>query len=48
MMPLIFAIFMASLPSGLTLYMLVGAMFSVVQQGYFMKQPKTLSSGSKA
>lgn len=48
MMPLIFAFFMANLPSGLTLYMLVGALFSVVQQGYLLKQPKTLSSGSKA
>ncbi|MGZ3723262.1 MAG: membrane protein insertase YidC [Bdellovibrionales bacterium] len=48
MMPLVFSIFLASTPSGLTLYMWVGALFSVVQQGYFMKQPKTLSSGSKA
>jgi YidC/Oxa1 family membrane protein insertase len=48
MMPLIFTFFMVQLPSGLTLYMLVGALFSIVQQGYFLKQPKTLSSGSKA
>jgi YidC/Oxa1 family membrane protein insertase len=46
MMPLIFTFFMVSLPSGLTLYMLVGAAFSVAQQSYFMKQPKTLSSGN--
>lgn len=37
MMPLIFTGFMLSLPSGLTLYMLVGAVFSVAQQTYFMK-----------
>lgn len=48
MMPLVFTFFMASLPSGLTLYMLIGAIFSVAQQFYFIKQPKTLSSGSKA
>jgi YidC/Oxa1 family membrane protein insertase len=38
MMPLMFTFFMVSLPSGLTLYMLVGAVFSVAQQTYFMKQ----------
>lgn len=42
MMPLIFTIFMVTLPSGLTLYMLVGAVFSVIQQYYFMKPSKTL------
>lgn len=47
MMPLIFTFFMVSLPSGLTLYMWIGAVFSVAQQTYFMKQPKTLSSGTK-
>jgi len=47
-MPLLFTFFMIQLPSGLTLYMLVSSIFSVVQQSYFMKQPKTLSSGSKA
>lgn len=36
-MPLIFTFFMASLPSGLTLYMWVGAVFSVLQQMYFLK-----------
>ncbi len=39
-MPLIFTFFMVSLPSGLTLYMLVGAVFSVAQQMYFLKQTK--------
>lgn len=41
-MPLIFTVFMVQLPSGLTLYMLVGAVFSVVQMMYFMKPTKTL------
>lgn len=41
MMPLVFTFFMVSLPSGLTLYMLVGAVFSVAQQTYFMKTHKT-------
>jgi len=47
MMPIIFTFFMISLPSGLSLYMLIGALFSVVQQTYFLKQSKTLVSGSK-
>ncbi len=43
MMPLIFTFFMVSLPSGLTLYMWVGAVFSVIQQLYFMRdKPKPL------
>ncbi len=41
LMPFIFTFFMASLPSGLTLYMLVGAVFGVVQQMYFMRNTKT-------
>jgi YidC/Oxa1 family membrane protein insertase len=36
-MPLMFAAFMLSLPSGLTLYIFVSALFAVVQQFYFMK-----------
>lgn len=40
MMPLIFTFFMIALPSGLTLYMLVGAVFSVLQQLYFMRDRK--------
>ncbi len=36
-MPLIFIVFMFPLPSGLTLYMWVGAIFSVLQQLYFMR-----------
>lgn len=37
MMPIVFTFFMVSLPSGLTLYMWVGALFSVLQQMYFMR-----------
>ncbi len=45
MMPLIFTFFMVSLPSGLTLYMWVGAVFSVLQQLYFLRAtPKPLVS----
>ena len=40
-MPLIFTFFMVKLPSGLTLYMWIGAVFSVAQQLYFMKATKT-------
>ncbi|MGE0528911.1 MAG: membrane protein insertase YidC, partial [Bdellovibrionales bacterium] len=47
MMPLIFTFFMVSLPSGLTLYMLVGAIFSVLQQLYFMKDSKPTLAGAK-
>ena len=44
MMPLIFYIFYG-FPAQWTglLYMLVGALFSVIQQTYFMKQSKTLA-----
>ncbi|NJL23941.1 MAG: membrane protein insertase YidC [Calothrix sp. SM1_5_4] len=46
MMPLIFTFFMVSLPSGLTLYMLVGAVFSVAQQMYFMKSSPPVTAGT--
>lgn len=36
-MPIMFAFFMISLPSGLTLYIWVSALFAVVQQYYFVK-----------
>ncbi len=42
MMPILFTFFMLSLPSGLTLYMFVGAVFSVLQQLYFMRDSKPL------
>lgn len=38
-MPLIFTVFMINLPSGLTLYMFVSALFGVIQQ-YFMVRNK--------
>ena len=38
-MPLIFTVFMVNLPSGLTLYMFVSALFGVIQQ-YFMVRNK--------
>jgi YidC/Oxa1 family membrane protein insertase len=41
-MPLIFSFFMLSLPSGLTLYIWVSALFAVVQQFYFMKSHNPL------
>jgi YidC/Oxa1 family membrane protein insertase len=46
-MPLIFTFFMVTLPSGLTLYMWVGSVFSVLQQLYFLKQSNTSSGGVK-
>jgi len=36
-MPLIFTVFMINLPSGLTLYMFVSALFGVIQQYAMMK-----------
>lgn len=36
-MPLIFTVFMINLPSGLTLYMFVSALFGVIQQYFMMK-----------
>lgn len=36
-LPVIFAFFMISLPSGLTLYITVSSIFGVIQQIYFMK-----------
>jgi len=41
-MPLLFSVFMVSLPSGLTLYIWVSALFAVVQQFYFMKSHNPL------
>lgn len=42
-MPLLFTFFMVGLPSGLTLYMWVGALFSVLQQLYFMRDGSGLT-----
>ena len=37
-MPVIFGVFMVSLPSGLTVYMLVNALTSIAQQAYLNKK----------
>ncbi len=37
-MPIIFSLFMLPLPSGLTLYIFVSALFGVLQQMYFMRE----------
>ena len=39
-MPLLFTFFMVSLPSGLTLYIFISALFGILQQIYFMKEKK--------
>lgn len=46
-MPLIFIFFMFPLPSGLTLYMWVGAIFSVLQQLYFMRDGSAAAAPSR-
>lgn len=47
MMPIVFTFFMLSLPSGLTLYMWVGAVFSVLQQLYFMRDGSAAAAPSR-
>ena len=42
-MPIIFTVFMFSLPSGLTLYNFVSALFGVVQQ-YFLLKDKAVKA----
>ena len=42
-LPLVFCLFMISLPSGLTLYILISTVFGVVQQQIFMTEKKDLS-----
>lgn len=37
-LPVVFTLFMVSLPSGLTLYILVSTVFGIFQQTYFMRQ----------
>ena len=41
-MPIMFSFLMVNLPSGLTLYIWVSALFAVVQQFYFMKSHNRL------
>ncbi len=40
-MPIVFSVMMVTLPSGLTLYIFVSALFAVLQQLYFMKDKNT-------
>lgn len=42
-LPLVFTLFMVTLPSGLTLYMCVSSLFGIIQQYFFLKQ-KTRSA----
>lgn len=46
-MPVVFSVFMISLPSGLTLYMFVSALFGIIQQYIFMRE-KTSTSAKPA
>lgn len=43
-MPLIFTLFMVTLPSGLTLYNFISALFGVVQQYFLLKETKSPSA----
>lgn len=43
-MPVMFALFMAGLPSALTLYMFVSTLFGIAQQLYFMRDKKKENS----
>ncbi|MCB9027172.1 MAG: membrane protein insertase YidC [Bdellovibrionaceae bacterium] len=43
-MPIIFSLFMITLPSGLTLYILVSALFAVIQQVIVMRDSKPLTA----
>ncbi len=43
-MPLIFTLFMVTLPSGLTLYNFISALFGVVQQYFLLKETKSKSA----
>lgn len=40
-MPIIFSLFMITLPSGLTLYNFISALFGVIQQYFLLRQTKT-------
>ncbi|AZZ38239.1 membrane protein insertase [Bdellovibrio sp. qaytius] len=42
-MPILFTLFMLTLPSGLTLYNFVSALFGVIQQYFLLKEAKTKS-----
>lgn len=40
-LPVVFTVFMLQLPAGLTLYMVVSAVFGIVQQWFILREPKT-------
>jgi YidC/Oxa1 family membrane protein insertase len=46
-MPVIFSLFMISLPSGLTLYIFVSTLFAIIQQYFFMRDKSTVQSRVK-
>lgn len=46
-MPVIFSVFMLSLPSGLTLYIFVSTLFGIIQQYIFMRDKSTASGRVK-
>ena len=47
-MPLVFAIFMIALPSGLALYILISTLFGIAQQKAFMRDPKAAQAMKEA
>lgn len=47
-LPLVFCLFMISLPAGLTLYILISTVFGVVQQQLFMRDKNSQKAISKA
>jgi len=44
-MPVIFSVFMLTLPSGLTLYIFVSTLFGIIQQYYFMRDKSKTAPG---
>jgi YidC/Oxa1 family membrane protein insertase len=46
-MPVIFSLFMISLPSGLTLYIFVSTLFAIIQQYFFMRDKSTIQGRVK-
>jgi YidC/Oxa1 family membrane protein insertase len=47
-MPVIFSLFMLSLPSGLTLYIFISTLFGILQQMFFMRDKGTVQSTNAA
>ncbi len=46
-MPIVFSFMMISLPSGLTLYIFISTLFSILQQAYFLRDNKTTTVAAK-